>query len=230
MKINVELTDGKDWKGVKRSFRGWTRILQRSSGGRAITAAMETNWRLINARLPLTIVSRARVGSQRRASCNSFTYRTSILRVKELIHRRKRDFRYAYVTSNNFYTLIYLCVCFIVSLKFTREEGRKYYSLLLSMIGPLLILNIILSSAKFYNARWCWRIKPDTRRATSKKDRVSRKVFFKKSFKIDFCIRDIISDRGFFKDRKSNKIRWEEVYFDFTELSKRKITLMRKIF
>ena len=43
MKINVELTDGKDWKGVKRSFRGWTRILQRSSGGRAITAAMETN-------------------------------------------------------------------------------------------------------------------------------------------------------------------------------------------
>ena len=34
----------------------------------------------------------------------------------------------------------------------------------------------------------------------------------------------------FSKDRKSNKIRWEEVYFDFTELSKRKITLMRKIF
>ena len=83
------------------------------------------------------------------------------LRVKELIHRRKRDFRYAYVTSNNFYTLVYFSVCFIVSLKFTREEGRKYYSLLLSMIGPLLILNIILSGAK--------RIKLDTRGATSKK-------------------------------------------------------------
>lgn len=145
------------------------------------------------------------------------------LRVKELIHRRKRDFRYAYVTSNNFYTLVYLSVCFIVSLKFTREEGRKYYSLLLSMIGPLLILNIILSGAK--------RIKLDTRGATSKKtiglvEKFSLKSRLKSTFVSEISYR--IED--FSKDRKSNKIRWEEVYFDFTELSKRKITLMRKIF
>lgn len=123
-----------------------TRIVQRSSEGRAITA-VETNWRLINARLPLTIVSRARQegGSQRRASCNSFAYRTSILRVKELNHRRKRDFRYVGpITFTR--SFVSLSISRASRLWNWREE-RKY--VLLSTIGPLLTLYIIPWDTKF---------------------------------------------------------------------------------